>query len=90
MLSLESVLTEIRQIVERELEIARDVSPTDRLVQDLGLDSMTLITLAVALEDRFQILLSDEEATRIETVGELARCIVSRVAASRAELEVAS
>ena len=90
MLSLESVLTEIRQIVERELEIARDVSPTDRLVQDLGLDSMTLITLAVALEDRFQILLSDEEATRIETVGELARCIVARVAASGADLEVAS
>jgi acyl carrier protein len=90
MLSEQDVLIEIRQIVERELEMARDVNPTDRLVQDLGLDSMTLITLAVALEDRFQILLSDEEATRIETVGELARCIVARVAASRAELEVAS
>ena len=88
--SEESVLAEIRQIVERELELTRQVKPTDRLVLDLGLDSMTLITLAVALEDRFQILLSDEEATRVETVGELARCIVARVGAAEAELEVAS
>ena len=81
-------LAEIGRIALREIGIKRSVQPGDRLVHDLGLDSMTLLTLAVALEDRFQIVLSDEEATRIETVGELARCVASR--ANGAALEEAS
>jgi acyl carrier protein len=76
--SEDMVLLEIRRVVERELELKREVQPTDRLVEDLGLDSMTLTTLAVALEDRFQIILSDDEATRIRTVAELTSCVVAR------------
>jgi acyl carrier protein len=71
-------MSEIAQVVARELDIQRVLQPSDRLVEDLGLDSMTLTTLAVALEDRFQIILSDEEATRIRTIGELASCVVAR------------
>ena len=74
------VMVEIRRVVERELAAPRAIEPGDRLVDDLGLDSLTLTTLAVELEDRFQIILSDEEATRIKTVAELARCVASRVA----------
>ena len=73
------VMVEIRRVVERELAAPRAIGPGDRLVDDLGLDSLTLTTLAVELEDRFQIILSDEEATRIKTVAELARCVASRV-----------
>jgi acyl carrier protein len=76
------VLAEIRRVVERELQLPRPIEPTSRLVDDLGLDSLTLTTLAVALEDRFQVILSDEEATRIQTVEELARCVVSRAVAA--------
>jgi acyl carrier protein len=77
-ISEELVLLEIRRVVGNELELPVEVRPTDRLIDDLGLDSMTLTTLAVALEDRFQIILSDGEATQIKTVGELARCVVAR------------
>jgi acyl carrier protein len=76
------VMVEIRRVVERELSVPRAIQPSDRLVDDLGLDSMTLTTLAVELEDRFQVILSDEEATRLQTVEELARCIASRVGAT--------
>ena len=75
------VMLEIRRVVERELALPREIQPTDKLVDDLGLDSLTLTTLAVELEDRFQIILSDEEATRIQTVAELARCVTMRVKA---------
>jgi acyl carrier protein len=74
------VLLEIRRVVASELALPREIQPTDRLVDDLGLDSMTLTTLAVALEDRFQIILTDEEAARVQTVGELARCVAARTA----------
>lgn len=76
--SEESVVSEIRRVVKREVSTAREVRPSDRLVADLGLDSLTLTTLAVELEDRFQVILSDDEATRIETVADLARCVVLR------------
>jgi acyl carrier protein len=79
------VLVEIRRVVERETALPREVRDSDRLVDDLGLDSLTLTTLAVELEDRFQIFLSDEEATRVETVGELVRLVVARTAAAAQE-----
>jgi acyl carrier protein len=76
------VMVEIRRVVERELSSPRAIQPHDRLVDDLGLDSLTLTTLAVELEDRFQVILSDEEAARLKTVEELARCVASRVGAA--------
>jgi acyl carrier protein len=81
MASEATVLDEIRRVVARELESTRDIKLSDRLVDDLGLDSLTLTTLAVELEDRFQIILSDEEAMRIQTVGELTRMVTARVGA---------
>ena len=79
MIATESeILQEIRRVVEGELDWPHEIRPTDRLVEDLGLDSLTLTSLAVALEDRFQVILSDEAAIRIETVGELAQCVAMR------------
>jgi acyl carrier protein len=76
------VMVEIRRVVERELSTPRAILPSDRLVDDLGLDSLTLTTLAVELEDRFQVILSDAEAARLSTVAELAHCVASRVGAT--------
>jgi acyl carrier protein len=76
-----SVLEEICKIAARDLDVSREMRQSDRLRDDLGLDSLTMLTLAVALEDHFQVILSDETATRIETVGELARCISERAQA---------
>jgi acyl carrier protein len=85
------VLLEIRRVVERELTLPKEVKTSDRLVDDLGLDSLTLTTLAVELEDRFQILLSDDVAARIVTVGELVDLVIERArAAAAAHREAAS
>lgn len=79
------VLQEIVRVVREEVGFGREVVPAHKLVDDLSLDSIHLTTLAVALEDRFRVLLSDEEATKIETVGELARLVVERARAAGAE-----
>ena len=76
-----SVLEEICKIAARDLDVSREMQQSDRLVDDLGLDSLTMIKLAVALEDHFQVILSDETATRIETLGDLARCVAERARA---------
>jgi len=47
--------------------VARD----KRLREDLGLDSLTLIEVAVAAEDAFGVPLPDEDLERFQTVGDV-------------------
>jgi len=54
------------------------VEPHHELVRDLRVDSMGAIVLAVALEDRFRVKLSDEEAAAVVTVGDLADLVERR------------
>ena len=64
------ILDEIRRIARSELGFERPITPADDLVRDLGLDSLQLIELAVALEDRFRIVLGNPR-----TVGEVVAMI---------------
>jgi acyl carrier protein len=73
------VLAEIRRIAAAELQLAGEVEPGQHLVRDLKLDSVGALTLAVALEDRFQVLLADRDAAAVETVGDLARLVARRI-----------
>lgn len=45
--------------------------PEMRLVEDLQLDSIRLLTLATEVENRFRILLDEADELAIETVGDL-------------------
>lgn len=47
-----------------------DVTPTARFEEDLGVDSLTLVDLVVAVEDRFGLVIPDEEWARFITVDD--------------------
>ena len=72
------VLETIRSIARAELELERPVQPQDDLLADLGLDSLGLTVLAVGLENRFRVKLSQEDAVGLRTVADLARLVVRR------------
>ena len=74
----EEVLAEISQIVARELEITGPIQSHHRLIQDLRLDSLGLTVLAVGLEDRFRVRLTEEDSAQINTVQDLARLVAAR------------
>ena len=46
------------------------VTPDARLADDLGIDSMTLVDVVVAAEDRFGVVIPDDVWARFETVGD--------------------
>ena len=71
------ILSAIFEVAREELEWQGEVTPEMRLVEDLRLDSLALLTLAVAIEDRFRIRLDDVE-NELETVGDLVAAIRSR------------
>lgn len=70
------VLGLIRVIAAEELGIDGPVHETSDLYRDLALDSVSLLTLIVALEDRCLVTLSDEASLGLRTVGDLAALVV--------------
>ena len=79
-----SVLEEIRRIARVELKYVGEVLTTQRLQEDLGLDSMAMIIVAVGLENAFRVKLQEEDVGAIPTVGDLVTLVVRRVGESRA------
>ena len=63
----------------RELEYPGEVSLTQRLKEDLKLDSMAMIVVAVGLENAFRVKLQEEDAGAIATVGDLIALVVRRI-----------
>ena len=74
------ILDEIRQTLSADLEIAEPVELHHELARDLGIDSMGAIILAVGLEDRFRIKLSDGDASEVVTVRDLIDLVERRAA----------
>ena len=50
-----------------------DVTPEKSFTGDLGVDSMTMLEAVVALEDRFGLLIADDDWPQFSTVGDLVR-----------------
>jgi len=72
------ILAEIRRVFSVDLEVPGLVEPHHALARDLRVDSMGAIVLAVALEDRFRVKLSDEDAAAVVTVKDLVDLVERR------------
>jgi acyl carrier protein len=57
-----------------------EVTPEKSFTGDLGVDSMTMVEAVVALEDRFGLLIADDDWPQFSTVGDLV-CYLERAGA---------
>jgi acyl carrier protein len=70
----------IKQILTYRLGIAADEIRLDAtLVEDLGMDSLDAVELAIATERQFNVTLSDEQMAKLRTVGDIV-ALVQRLA----------
>ena len=67
----EALLQQLAKIARKELDYDGELRPEQRLVEDLRLDSLQLLTLATAVEDYFLIYLDEDDEQSIATVGDL-------------------
>lgn len=74
----QEVMTEIQEILTVKLEATGTVTPADRLADCEVLDSLGLITLAVGLEDRFRVRLSEADAPGLATFGDVINLVNQR------------
>ena len=70
----------IERYVERELRVKLS-APNDalRLREDLGLDSLTMMEIVMVAEDVLPISITNEELTRLRTLGDVQAFFVSKV-----------
>ena len=81
------ILIAIGGVVERELAVeggldVGKLTMDSRLVEDLALDSIQLLSLAVGVEDHFRICLDEEDEVAIVTVGDLVRAVRGKLDAA--------
>ncbi len=66
----------IQAVIAEQLEIdVSQVTPEAKFVKDLGVDSLDILELIMALEERFGIEIPDEQAEKIVNVGDVMRYI---------------
>jgi acyl carrier protein len=59
------------EIIEEVVGIeAADVTPEKSFVDDLDIDSLSMVEIAVQTEDRFGVKIPDEELANLKTVGD--------------------
>ncbi|HEY58531.1 MAG TPA: acyl carrier protein [Anaerolineae bacterium] len=74
------VFEEVKEIIVDLLGVDESkVTPEARFREDLEADSLDLVELIMALEDKFGQEISDEDAQKITTVGEAVKYIEARM-----------
>jgi acyl carrier protein len=74
------VLDKVRDHLSTELGVEGDqIQESSRFRDDLDADSLDLYELVMELQDTYGVQMSEEEAGRIETVGQAVDFVVERV-----------
>ena len=70
------VYERLRAILAEQLGIAiEDITMDTHIINDLGADSLDLVELIMALEDEFNLVVTDEAARELYTVREISEFI---------------
>lgn len=70
----------LKKIVCEELNVDNDnITMNTHLVDDLGADSLDAIQLIMALEDEFDVKFDDEDAQKIQTIGDIIRLLEEKL-----------
>ena len=66
-----NIADRVKQIIVEQLGVdAAEVTPNAHFVNDLGADSLDTVELVMALEEEFDTEIPDEQAEKIQTVGQ--------------------
>lgn len=78
----ETVCGLIRSVVRIDDEVA--IMPGSSLVEDLGVDSLDLVSVFLEVQDTFEVTIDEDDLASIVTVGDLVAYVSGRRASQAA------
>ena len=62
----------VRELLAHQLEIdPAQIGPQTDILEDLGADSLDIVELVMAIEEEYDIVITDERAANVRTVDQL-------------------
>jgi len=75
-----TVAEKVKEMIVEQLGVSEsEVVPEAKFIDDLGADSLDIVELIMALEDVYGIEIPDEDAEKMETVGDAIKYIEQRL-----------
>ena len=77
---MSEISDKIKEMVDNHLAVDLDaVVDSASFIDDLGADSLDSIELIISIENEFDIVVSDEEAQRATTIGDITALVEEKV-----------
>ena len=74
-----TVQERVKEIIVEQLGVNPDqVTPEAKFIEDLGADSLDTVELVMAFEEEFGAEIPDEDAEKLQTVGDVTKYIEER------------
>jgi acyl carrier protein len=71
-----SIEQKVKSIIVEQLGVnPEQVTPTASFIEDLGADSLDIVELVMAFEEEFSVDVPDEDAEKLQTVGDVIKYI---------------
>jgi acyl carrier protein len=78
-MSDKSASDRVKEIIVEQLGVNPDqVTPEAKFIEDLGADSLDTVELVMAFEEEFGAEIPDEDAEKLQTVGDVIKYIEER------------
>jgi len=74
-----NIQDKVKSIVAEQLEIDIDSLTMETTFEEIDADSLDIVELVMALEEEFELEISDQEIENIKTVGDIVKYIESRI-----------
>ena len=69
-----SIEDKVKDIIVEQLGVnPEQVTPQAKFIEDLGADSLDTVELVMAFEEEFNVEVPDEEAEKLQTVGDVVK-----------------
>ncbi|HIP42963.1 MAG TPA: acyl carrier protein [Aquifex aeolicus] len=75
-----SLEEKVKEIIAEQLGVEKEkITPEAKFIEDLGADSLDVVELIMAFEEEFGIEIPDEDAEKMQTVGDVMAYLKEKV-----------